>query len=441
MPLLAKNQVQPPQVEPKGMDEDEYDPDFDNMAQQQDTDNAWYLTVAGLLGAAIVLDSLNPSGPADSPEFPPNVEMPGDVSDETFSQILQMGGGTEDTALGTGPTDDLKYTFSDEELRQYQEMSEELHHQGRIEDPKTTEIKSFDDAARINDNIGMFGGTEAYKAGMLDAYEAYSDQTGTMVMIPWVPAGDNTCDECQELADNGPYLPWEYPEPPHYGCQCEPGDPVLMEGPIDDIMGNGDSGSTDESESEDYKEVPRLDDYVENDQDWTDTLKDLDSNELESLESYHDDSDVLNNYLRTGELPEGALVDEEDIKSEVSDLDNLIDQSKTPESMVLYRGVGTDLGDAEIGSTMNDKAFLSTSTNFEDAEGFTDEHKNIMEIQYPKGSNGLPVSEALKENDLRVRHNENELLLPRDTKFEVIGNYEKDGEWGGNYHVVQVKPV
>ncbi|MCE7700031.1 MAG: hypothetical protein K8E24_014810, partial [Methanobacterium paludis] len=60
MPLLTKNQFQPPQVEPEGMDEDEYDPYFEDMNQQQDTDNSWLLTAAGLLGTAIVLDSLNP---------------------------------------------------------------------------------------------------------------------------------------------------------------------------------------------------------------------------------------------------------------------------------------------------------------------------------------------------------------------------------------------
>ena len=33
------------------------------------------------------------------------------------------------------------------------------------------------------------------------------------------PTGPNTCGECLDLASST-YSPENYPEPPHYGCQC-----------------------------------------------------------------------------------------------------------------------------------------------------------------------------------------------------------------------------
>lgn len=83
--------------------------------------------------------------------------------------------------------------------------------------------KSFQNASDIADKIGLFGGVEGDKQGMLDVY-----QQGN-VMIPWVTAGDDTvCEDCQQLADESPYSADSYPEPPHFGCRCEPGDPEVV---------------------------------------------------------------------------------------------------------------------------------------------------------------------------------------------------------------------
>lgn len=200
------------------LDEDDYDPYFDDMNQQQDKDNSWFIAAAAILGASMVAESLNPTGPTDSPSFPNHVEIPGDVDNDTASNCL-----------GLDPSGATNYVFSDDEIAQYNQLKEDLQQYGRCADPATVENKAFSDAERVNDNIGMFGGTEAYKAGLIDTYAGYSDQTGTLVLIPWICAGGNPCAECEDIEAAGPYLPWEYPEPPHYACCCLPGDPIMVD--------------------------------------------------------------------------------------------------------------------------------------------------------------------------------------------------------------------
>ena len=60
----------------------------------------------------------------------------------------------------------------------------------------------------------------------MDTYITNNNYSDTEVRIPWVCAGDNTCDDCEAL-DGTLYLPEDFPEPLHYGCECVPGDPEL----------------------------------------------------------------------------------------------------------------------------------------------------------------------------------------------------------------------
>ena len=111
----------------------------------------------------------------------------------------------------------------------YESISQELKQLGRLEDPLTIENKGFNWAEAQSDQMGMFGDIEAYKSGALDTYITAS-QTGADIMIPWSATGDNTCDDCMAKVDEGPYKPDEFPEPVHYGDQCNDpmADPIIV---------------------------------------------------------------------------------------------------------------------------------------------------------------------------------------------------------------------
>lgn len=197
---------------------DDYDPDptFENIQDKQDKNHEWLLTIAALFGSAMVLNSVNPKVSGESITFPESPVMVKDISDEAFSNIYKLEIKTEFN---------YRTVYSEQELNHLKSLGEELKQYGRLEDPKTIENKAFAWNERINDMTGQFGNNEAYKAGLLDSYISAE----TIVLIPWVNAGPNTCDECIDRAEEGPYRPEDYPEPQHYGEECLPGDPVPVE--------------------------------------------------------------------------------------------------------------------------------------------------------------------------------------------------------------------
>jgi len=198
-------------------EEKEFDNYHTRATDEGDNNYLWILTAAGLLGTYLALTSLQPEGPRDKPTF---LESPIEAIETTpgaFEQIytLEINVDIE--------TEIFSHYFSDEEIAQYQTLSEEIRQYGRLEDPKTIENKAFSDAQRISDMTGSFGNIEGWKAGYLDSAMFYD------VKIPWVTAGDDkVCDDCKEKEANGPYYPDEYPEPDHYGCRCGPEEPIVI---------------------------------------------------------------------------------------------------------------------------------------------------------------------------------------------------------------------
>lgn len=197
---------------------------YQDAVNNLDLNNHWLLTVAGLLGAAFVTQSLQPviaTKPIVEETVEETSELPlelattpiavKDISDESFSNIMQMNISKEDIA---------SYLYNEDEMGTFKQLGEELRQHGRLEDPNTIENTAFSNAVNSNDKMGMFSDMEAYRSGALDTYIQATTEYGASIRIPWSPTGDNTCDECQALADNGPYDPEDFPEPPHYGCQC-----------------------------------------------------------------------------------------------------------------------------------------------------------------------------------------------------------------------------
>lgn len=212
--MATNNNKKKYQPLPEDYDEDPY---FEETQKKSDENQWWLLGVAGLLGSAMVLNSINPiideKGAVSFPEVP---KLINDIPKNDFNQIIEF---KIEIKVDVSPV------YSKEELNIFQHMSEQLKQLGRLEDPKTIENKWFEWSNRINDMTGQFGNNEAYKAGLIDTYIS----TEIIVLIPWITAGANTCDLCEEKASEGPYHPEDYPEPQHYGEECMPGDPVPLE--------------------------------------------------------------------------------------------------------------------------------------------------------------------------------------------------------------------
>lgn len=206
-------------------DDPEYDldPYYDDVIEKSDNENNWLLSVAGLLGTLLVIESLQPTGSIESPDLISSPVSVSDISDKQFEDILRM-----DASSGSSISD-VAYVYSEDELKQFQQLSEELRQFGRLEDPRTLENIDMRWAEQINDKMGMFTDLEAYKSGALDVYIEAQVNWGASIKIPWNPTGPNTCDDCMAMVDEGPYPPDEFPEPVHFGDQCNDpmADPVI----------------------------------------------------------------------------------------------------------------------------------------------------------------------------------------------------------------------
>lgn len=199
---------------------------YSSTVEDSDYNYTLFLGVAALLGGYLTIASIQPTGPYDSPEFNDHVLLPGAIASEVFRELYTF---QVDLEKG-GQVKSLEYIYTKEELAAYKQLGQELRSHGLLEDPRTIENLAYRNTEQITDKIGLFTNIEAEKAGRLDAYGSWKEQNpGKIILIPWIPAGANTCDECQDLADDGPYPPEDYPEPPHFGCECIPGDPIIIE--------------------------------------------------------------------------------------------------------------------------------------------------------------------------------------------------------------------
>ena len=143
--------------------------------------------------------------------------------------------------------------------------------------------------------------------------------------------------------------------------------------------------------------------------------------EAEGVRIYtSNDYTYINNYLRGFSDDLGHIS-----TSTISDIDSALSKMELPADLTLYRGTnsapfmnmvdknfnGTLDWNSLVGKTFEDRAFVSTSVERETA--FKGEVR--WEINAPKGSKGGMV------NTFSMFPNENELLLPRNSKFLIKG--------------------
>jgi hypothetical protein len=158
----------------------------------------------------------------------------------------------------------------------------------------------------------------------------------------------------------------------------------------------------------------------------------------------------INGLLRTGKLSQDASFSKEEIKDMVKSLDTEIEKTSTPRNMVLFRGTsgtGTNVFEKlQKGDIYIDKGFGSTTTDIGVVPEFMStatggrfdsrpiEKGYVLEISVPKGSKVLSVNNYFKKVSGRYGpsdtiRQENEHILPRNTKFKVdnIGTIDVRG--------------
>lgn len=199
--------------------EEEYESLFNKASNESDNSLLFMGGLIGLTGLTSVIGNLT------GEQLETLQAETGTVAGESVSfeipgigEVSDFMPDAEDAILEIQHAENL----APEELSQLTQMMEDAKQYGRMSDPKTAENITFNNQSTIAEKMGMFGSVEADKQGRL---QCYADQP---VLIPWETAGDeNVCEDCEELAARGPYSPENYPEAPHYGCRCGPGDPIL----------------------------------------------------------------------------------------------------------------------------------------------------------------------------------------------------------------------
>jgi len=139
------------------------------------------------------------------------------------------------------------------------------------------------------------------------------------------------------------------------------------------------------------------------------------NNETHAARKYQSSSYSLNTALRT----EGVGPNSEHYAQTIA-LDGAMKKSPLPTDMEVYRGipqeVANKIAEQGVGSVFEDKGFVSTSKNKAKAKGFG---SNTVTIRTKAGQHGIDMNQRLgTQTGLSGEH---EILLPRGTKFRVVG--------------------
>ena len=124
-----------PQNQPKHqLVNDDLDYDLDNYYadtnKKSDLDNNWLLAAAFLLGGAFVTQSLNPTGPIESPNLADTPISVDAIPEDTFSSIMNMDIAPINIEVTTSK---MEYIYSQDQLNEYKQIGEDLRQHGRLE--------------------------------------------------------------------------------------------------------------------------------------------------------------------------------------------------------------------------------------------------------------------------------------------------------------------
>lgn len=201
--------------------EDDLNSTFNQAQKEQDQNSQWIMLLAVLGATSLISQGL-------TTESKQVIESA--VKQSTPTEELEQSTRTaEEFTKSTGIKVDINittYTVNPDEVPYYKTLMEEFRQHGRVEDPLTTENLTFRNAQNISEMTGIYGANEATKQGNISIYKEFQGQ----IKIPWTCTGDNPCQDCLDLEADGPYDPENYPEAPHYNCQCNDpmADPILV---------------------------------------------------------------------------------------------------------------------------------------------------------------------------------------------------------------------
>jgi hypothetical protein len=163
------------------------------------------------------------------------------------------------------------------------------------------------------------------------------------------------------------------------------------------------------------------------------TARSLSKDEQKAVDDYKSIAyEGLNKHLRDGGDPNSSKLTPTEwskgqpISFMTSHLDAVLGKTPTDRDLIVFRGANShklvDQVKDNVGGTFTDKAYLSTSPSKDVAKQFmaqvssSRQPKLMWEIHVPKGSRGAYVS----TNDKGSDENEQEFLLPRDSKFRIL---------------------
>lgn len=135
----------------------------------------------------------------------------------------------------------------------------------------------------------------------------------------------------------------------------------------------------------------------------------------------------INEYARTNKLDPGSVLStKKEAKETLAAIDSAIAKGTTPEDVVVFRGFRPEgaaqrdgiTGTVEVGQTITDKGYTSTSMSKDTASEFG---SVLLEIEVPKGTNAafVPADGGMQES---------ELLLGRGASFKVLEVREENGK-------------
>jgi hypothetical protein len=144
--------------------------------------------------------------------------------------------------------------------------------------------------------------------------------------------------------------------------------------------------------------------------------------QVEAVRAYQEESQHhdINMYLRRQALARPEVLET------IRHIDASIARSKIEMPTVLYRGfpiAGRPSPEMLVGTSINDPAFYSTSTNRTIAEGFAGslDQGVVLKIKVPAGQAALNVGKVATGSDFGEKGPtpEFEVLLPRGTKIRI----------------------
>jgi hypothetical protein len=146
----------------------------------------------------------------------------------------------------------------------------------------------------------------------------------------------------------------------------------------------------------------------------------------------------MNHLHRNGEMHPDSFKPRESLEKDSGILDNLIADHTTLKSAHLWRGIGPDAikhMNTKVGQVFHDKGFVSTTFHPEVAKKFAErntpvsEDLHLIHIKLPKESKALhPLT-----YDSGAMRTENEVIMPRGSKFRYDGNEQSKNEYGDKF--------